>query len=289
MSTPKIDPSIAAFFSDPDGSSVVSAKASQIVAPEVRGEDVRPAELAMGGGIRIVFFVLDRSPSMEPVGDMLLHDFNHEFVPAVKDARADDTSVLRIGGTSFSSDITPIWSGLDDQGQPCYFHSLYKLPALTTAEYNPPAGWGTAMHAAIIDGTARAMKFAADQQAKMGTAPDIDIIIMTDGANNDDPLDPAVVKTMIEGSNRTQVRFSFFYFETSGGLRDPKGYAINELGIDPENVQVFAARPGESAKDRSHRFRRMIRVMSRVSASKGTSAVQAAAAVVASATDDDIV
>jgi len=274
----QIDPAIAAFFSDPNGSSVVSAMASQIVAPMVRGEDVKPEELAMGGGIRVVMFVLDRSPSMEPVGDLLLTDFNSEFVPALKAARADDTSVLRIGGTSFSSDITPIWVCQDPTGNDLYFHELDKLPQLTVADYNPRAGWSTALHEAILDGTARALKFGADQQAKMGTAPDIDVVILTDGRNNCDPLDPAVVKTMITGANRTQMRFSFFYFQTDLGLKDPEVYAVDELGIDGENVQVFKAKPNESPTDRRKRFRRMMRVMSRVSASKGTSAVQAAAA-----------
>lgn len=155
------------------------------------------------------------------------------------------------------------------------------------AEYNPRAGWSTALHEAILDGTARVLKFGADQQAKMGTAPDIDVIILTDGRNNSVPMDPAVVKTMIKGANRTQVRFSFFYFQTDLGLQDPRAYAVDELGIDGENVQVFVALPNESPTDRRKRFRRMMRVMSRVSASKGTSAVQAAAAT--AAVDPDLV
>ena len=289
MGKPMIDPAIAAFFSDPDGSSVVSAKASQIVAPMVRGEDVKAEELMMGGGIRVVFFVLDRSPSMEDVGDMLLSDFSNEFVPALKAAREDDTSVLRIGGISFSSDITPIWVVRDSSGKEIFFHSLDNLPTLTKADYDPSQGYSTALHAAAIEAPARAMLFAADQQNKMGTAPDIDIVIMSDGANNCAPHDSSSVKTMIQGSDKTRVRWSFFFFETGMGLPDPKSYATKELGIDGENVQIFKMKSGETAEERRKRFRRMMRVMSRVSASKGTSAVQTGAAVATASSSEDIV
>lgn len=282
-----VDPTIAAFFKDPDASSVVQLKASQIVAPIVRGEDVRPEELMMGGGLRIVHFILDRSPSMEPVGDLLLNDFNGEFVPAVKEAREDDISVLRIGGTSFSSDITPIWKGKDSSGADVYYHSIDNLPGLTRLEYDPHRGYATALHEAILDGTARALKFAADQQGKTGTAPDVDVIVLTDGANNCHPMDPAEVKNMVVGANKRRVRFIFFYFETNLGLTDPKSYAINELGYDGENVMVFEQKPGETQAERRKRFRRMMRVMSRVSASKGKSAVQAAAAQQATVATED--
>ncbi|TSC80757.1 MAG: hypothetical protein G01um101429_66 [Parcubacteria group bacterium Gr01-1014_29] len=288
MPTKSVDPTIAAFFKDPDASSVVGLKASQIVAPIVRGEDVRPEELMMGGGLRIVQFVLDRSPSMEPVGNMLREDFNTEFVPAVKEAREDDISVLRIGGTSFSTDIEPIWKGKGLSGVTEYYHSIDNLPALTRAEYDPERGYTTALHDAILDGTARALKFAADQQQKTGTAPDVDVIVLTDGANNCNPRDPAVVKDMVVGANKRRVRFIFFYFETGDGLENPKDYAVSELGFDGENVMEFKQGPGETKEERRKRFRRMMRVMSRVSASKGMSAVQAAATQqVATATDDE--
>ncbi|TSC72355.1 MAG: hypothetical protein G01um101470_349 [Parcubacteria group bacterium Gr01-1014_70] len=293
MATKSVDPTIAAFFKDPDASSVVGLKASQIVAPIVRGEDVKPEELMMGGGLRVVHFILDRSPSMEPVGDMLREDFNKEFIAAVKEAREDDISVLRIGGTSFSSDITPIWKGKDTSGADVYYHSLDNLPALTRAEYDPERGYATALHEAILDGTARALKSAADQQGKTGTAPDVDVVTMTDGANNCSPIDPSVVKDMVTGANKRRVRHIFFYFQTDMGLNDPKAYAINELGYDGENVMVFEQKPGETSVERRKRFRRMMRVMSRVSASKGMSAVKAAAAQqVANATttdDEDLV
>lgn len=276
---------IASFFKDPDASSVISVRAQQIAAPVVRGQDITVDEQMQGGGTRALHFVLDRSPSMEPVAQMLLADFNNELIAGIIEAREDDTSVLRIGGTSFSSDITPIWV----QGGIAY-HALDKLPKLTVAEYDVANGCGTALHAAILDAVTRATKYAADLQSSGQGAPDIDIVILSDGANNENPRLPDSVKQVVVGANKQRIRFIYFYFETGDGLADPKGYAQKELGIDGENIQVFSMKSGESQSDRRKRFRRMVRVMSRVSASKGQSAVQAAAAAAAApnAADDDL-
>lgn len=277
---------ITNFFRDPDASSVVTLKAQQIAAPVVRGQALSVDEMMMGGGLRVVMYILDRSPSMEPVAQMLLQDFNTVLVPAIKEAREDDISALRIGGISFSSDITPIWIGTDANGQTNYFHDLDNLPKLTKGEFNPDSGWATALHAAIIEGTARGMKFAAQTQADTGIAPDVDIVILSDGMNNEAPHSPDQVKAMVNARDKTRVRFSYFYFDTSS-RRNPQqsmdeAYSIAaSLGIENENTQVFAAKPNETPSERSSRFRRAMRVMSRVSASKGTSAVMAAAAVAA--------
>ena len=291
--TTNLSPEIAAFFRDPNASDVVTLVAQQIAAPVVRGQDLTVDEMMMGGGMRVVVFILDRSPSMEPVAAMLVNDFNAELVPAIQAAREDDISALRIGGISFSSDITPIWE-TQDNGRPCYFHALDKLPALTQREFNTTNGYGTALHRAIPDGTTRGMTFAAAVQAETGIAVDLDVIVLSDGENNEAPYSPKDVKTMIDGSDKTRVRFSYFYFDTSCGSNDEKttkakGNAIaRSLGIDEENTQVFAAKSGENATERRSRFRRLMRVMSRVSASKGTSAVKAVAAV-NSVTNDDLV
>ncbi|MDD5289845.1 MAG: VWA domain-containing protein [Patescibacteria group bacterium] len=278
---------IAAFFKDADGSSIISLASKQITAPMIQGTAVTLDELSMGGGLRVVYYILDRSPSMADVGPLLLKGFNEDLVPAIKEAREDDISTLRIGGSSFSSDITQIW-GRPENGKTIYFHELEKLPLLTSAEYNPSRGWATALHAAIIDGCAKAMAYAGELRKEYGIQPEVDVIVLTDGANNEPPNDLQPVQSVITGSRKDLVRFVFFYFQTKGGLADPEGYA-RELGFDPENTQVFAKKKSETDKEYKSRFRRMMRVMSRVSASKGTNAVQAASAVPPADAEEDIV
>lgn len=268
---------IAGFFRDPDASSVVSIRGQQIGAPTVRGTDISVDELSMGGGTRIVMHLFDRSYSMAPVTDLMIRDFNEVYVEAIKEAREDDISALRLGGLSFSTTITPIWvnGGVS-------FHPLDELPQLTLREYNPRRGTSTSLHQAIIDGTAIAAEYGAQIKASTGSMPEIDINILADGANNEHPRDEAVVKQVIDGARKDLIRYNFFFFETDMGLSKKEFQTwIKELGFDMENVQNFSSQPGESEEERKSRFRRMVRVMSRVSASRGTSAVNAAAATAA--------
>lgn len=283
-----VDPNtLVSFFADIDASSVISLKAQQITAPMVSGAIITPNEMFMGGGVRIVVNAFDRSPSMGPVADLLLGDFNEEYVPAIKDARGDDISALRIAGVTFSSDVTQIWEkDMGPGNDPQYFHPLDQLPLLTKTEYDPAEGWGTALHEAILQAYTLALGHAQKVMQQSGIMPEIDVVVLSDGANNERPHDPDSVKSVVTGSKKGLVRFVFLYFETPGGMADPYGYAINELGFDPENVMIFAMKPGETDKERASRFRRMLRVMSKISASKHTSAVKASAAVDA---EDDIV
>ncbi|HEU4914881.1 MAG TPA: hypothetical protein VFT16_05805 [Candidatus Saccharimonadales bacterium] len=267
---------IAAFFQDPDASSAVVMAANQIAAPLVQGATLTADETVMGGGLRVVFFILDASPSMEDVADGLRNGFNNDFVPAVRAAREDDISALRVGGTAFSSGAPkPIWVASDGT----HFHPFNQLPELTAKDYDPNRGWGTALHRAILDGTAQALKYVAELQLQTGMDVDVDIVILTDGANNEAPRDASQIYQMITGRDKTRVRYVFFYFQTDYGLGDPKEYATDQLGIDGEQVQSFMAKPGETPQQRAARFRALMQVLSKVSAARNTSAVVATSAV----------
>jgi hypothetical protein len=275
--TSKVSSAILSFFKDPDASDILTLAGNQVLAPTVRGQDLTDAELSMGGGVRLVMHIFDRSPSMEPATKLMLEGFGGDYVEAIKEARGDDIAALRIAGVSFSSDITPIWVKGGTS-----FHALEKLPPLTRAEYNPSNGNGTALHQAIIDGYNLALNYAAQIQQDTGIQPEIDIPILSDGMNNERPHDPDVIRTLIKGSKKELVRWIFFYFETNPGGMNPEDIA-KDLGFDSENIMGFAKKPGETEAEHKKRFRRMLRVMSRVSASKGTSAVKAAAVVSAAA------
>lgn len=268
------------FFKDPDSSSVLSLAGNQIIAPTVQGTDLTGEEMAMGGGLRIVMHVIDASPSMESVQDALRDGFGKFYIEAIKEARQDDISALRLGGIVFSTSIRQIW-----KKSKVAFHTVEDLPPLTKREYDPMDGNGTALHQAIIEGYNLALQYAAEIVQTTGIQPEIDIPVLTDGMNNQRPFDKDVVKKLITGSKKDLVRFVFYYFETEEGALESDDPDINPLkiaaglGFDPENTMVFDKKLGESDEDQKKRFRRMMRVMSRVSASKGTSAVVAAAAV----------
>jgi hypothetical protein len=286
----QVNSSILGFFRDPDASSVLSLAGQQIISPTVRGQDLTMDEIGMGGGVRIVIHVIDRSPSMEPVTKLVLDGFSGLYVEAIKEARQDDVAALRLGGITFSSDITQIWVK-----NKVAFHPVEELPALTSKEFNPLTGNGTALHQAIVEGYNLALKFAAQVLADTGIQPEIDVITLTDGQNNYHPYDPDSVYSLIKGSKPELVRFVFFYFETTPGAGKSTHRKVNpkfiaeDLGYDSENVMVFDQKDGETKEEQKKRFRRMLRVMSRVSASKGTSAVAAAAAVQVATPEEELV
>ncbi len=269
---------IAGFFRDPAGSSVISLHTHQIVAPVIRGHDLTEDEAMTGGGLRIVLKILDGSGSMGRYAPLLVDGLNNDYIPALKEAREDDIAALRIGGIGFSDSPRQIWVGPDGSA----FHTLDKLPQLTLAEYYD--GGSTALHASIIEGVSIAMKYAAEQKKATGIDADIDIIVFSDGANTDHPRSPQGVRDLITSAKADRVRFCYLYFNTSGQTdvdspRHPIKLAL-EMGFDSEMVQSFEPEPGETEAQLKKRFRRLIQVMSKVSASKGQSATKAAAAVV---------
>jgi hypothetical protein len=284
------DREIQSFFQDPDASSAVVLAAAQIAAPMVRGTSLTMAETMLGGGLRVTYFIVDGSPSMLVVAALLRDGFNHDFVPAVRAAREDDISALRVGGVVFSSGSPkPIWVGADGS----HFHPFDKLPELTVADYDPRRGYGTALHRAIVEGSAQAFKYAGELQTQTGMDVDVDIVILSDGANNAEPEDPTEARLVITGRDKTRVRYVFFYFETDWGLSvtrpssnelsELEKYATQDLGIDGEQVVAFARGVNETAEDQAKRFRALMQVMSRVSAARNTSAVVAFGTVL----DDD--
>ena len=277
------------FFAVPSNSKIISLKAQQITAPMVAGAKITIQEMSMGGGVRIVVHVIDRSPSMKVAKKLMLDGFGEYYMKAIKEARQDDISVLRLAGLSFSSDITPIWGKPGPEGLE-FFHPLDELPPLTGAEYNPAKGWGTALHAALLEGYTRALAYAKTIMDTTGIQPEIDILGLTDGANNEEPA-ASVVRDVVVGSRKDLVRFVLLFFETQIGLKQAEfeRYATQDLGIDGENIMFFGKQPNETEQEHRQRFRRMLRVMSRISASKGTSAVKAVQAITQSAVvqDDD--
>lgn len=269
---------IAGFFRDPAGSSVISLHTHQIVAPVIRGHDLTEDEAMTGGGLRIVKLVFDGSGSMSKVAQLLVDSMNQDYVPALKAGRDDDIAALRIGGVAFSSDVRQIW--VDGNG--LAYHTLDQLPPLTLTEYFE--GGSTALHAAIIEATNLAMRYGAEQKKVTGIEPDIDIIVLSDGANTDQPRSSKPVRDLITGTKPDRVRFCYLYFNTSGQTdvddpRHPIKLAL-EMGFDEEMVQGFEPKPGESRIEMQKRFRKLVQVMSKVSASKGQSATKATAAVV---------
>ena len=288
------DSQVAGLFPVTDASSIVVRLANQIAAPVIKANELTDDELFMGGGVRVLMFVLDKSPSMDKVADQLKHDFNNILIPAIEEAREDDISALRIGGLAFNSSVDNIWEKKDSELGIVLFHKLNELPRLTDDDYYLTGG--TALYDAVIEATAKATAYAVSLEDQYGMDVDVDIIILSDGDDNSSDNSRLDMKQIIQGRKKDRVRYAYFFFETYRYENLPdkereEAYRKDaiDMGFDPEFIQVFLEKEGETEADRKKRFRVAVRVISKTSASKATSVVVATSAVINAGLDDDIV
>jgi len=148
--------------------------------------------------------------------------FNEIMLMALKGASKRYKNPLRIGCLLFSDKLIPAWNGfrsLSDLGtNPLNIHML-KQPGLggKTTLYG-------AMRSSIL-WTAAAREIMRENGLKKGRNenPKGKIIILTDGANNNPPHDPAAVKkilTEIESEHAENIQPMIGFFKTTEGLTE---------------------------------------------------------------------
>lgn len=197
---------------------------------------------------KIVLFVIDGSGSMEDVEDMLINEFNETVIPSLKEGKKNVVSGLRIGGLVFNNTVTPLWGG--------GFNPLDDIPDLSRNDYS--ARGSTALNRAILDGLTGVTAYALDIRKKTGTNPEVIVIVMSDGANNQAPFDADVVYQVTSKLSRELFTLAFAGFETFERV-DFRQIA-QDLGF-PEIFEMKMV-PGETDEDRRRRFRHLIGIMS---------------------------
>ena len=197
----------------------------------------------------IMIFILDRSPSMKKVRDVLIETFNEVMIDGLKGASKKTTKTIIVGGLSFSADITPLWGG--------GFKKLEDLPYLTVADYNPETGSTTNLHQAQIYGITAVCAQATEVFSQTGTPPKVIVVGMSDAADNVGRAKASSVKTLVDGLSRELFQFPFAVFETWEKV-DGKQIA-QDTGFD---VFEFKKTPGETTEDIQRRFRHMIGTLS---------------------------
>lgn len=158
--------------------------------------------------------IFDFSGSMKAFYSTLIMCFNEILLDALLGASRKNCTALRLGCMFFSNTIVKPWDG---------FLSLdeAKERPLTTNDYNRHGlGGCTALYRAMIESIRRTDKFA--KAIKRGNSKPIrKIMILTDGANNLDPLDPFGVLHVIKESRLSEGDIiTLAYFKTSDGLSE---------------------------------------------------------------------
>jgi hypothetical protein len=199
--------------------------------------------------VTVVFLVIDASPSMEPVRNLLIETVNEVMIAGLKGASRKSASEVVFGGLAFSTKIWPLWGG--------GFHHLKDLPDLTQAEYDPSSGNATNLYEAMKDGITAASAYAINVFQQMATPPKVIVVTLTDGANNVGRAKPGDVKLVVQNFSQELYTFAAAVFET---FEHVDGEQIErDSGFD---VFEFKKQPGEDIGDIRKRFRHMIGMLS---------------------------
>ncbi|MFA5962066.1 MAG: hypothetical protein WC848_05270 [Parcubacteria group bacterium] len=229
-----------------DTSKIMIANLNATTLPMCVGVPIQTIETE---DVIIMFFCIDRSPSMKDVRDVLIETFNEVMIDGLRGASKKTTKTIIIGGLSFSSDITPLWGG--------GFKRLEDLPYLTHADYDPEAGSATNQYQAQVYAITAACAQATDVFSQTGTPPKVIIVGLGDGADNVGRAKASSVKTLVDGLSRELFQFPFAVFETWEKVDGRK--IAKDTGFD---VFEFKKVAGETTEDIQRRFRHMIGTLS---------------------------
>lgn len=218
---------------------------------------------------RLVFFALDGSGSMEDVQQDVRDSFNEIVIPGLLGGARDQVGAIRYGGLVYGTSVKPLWKG--------GWHKLTDNPPRITAnEYS--ASGATALHQGVMDAFTAAASYATQVRDRTGTNPEVTIVCVGDGANNQPPNNPSQIKAIADKLSPELFTLVFIGFETY----EPVDFTTIAKGLGFRDIMDSKAKPGETKDEQRRRFRHVMRVFSsqliqRVSTSQvGTSSGQPA-------------
>lgn len=232
---------------DKESSDIVVANLNETTLPMCVGTPIEEIET---DDVILIFFVIDESPSMNPVESELIKGFNEILVPGLKGGASDVVSTIEVGGIAFTETIRPLWSG--------GFTKLSDLPRLTKKDYNTNRGNLTALHQAVLDAFTAVSVRAAEIAEGLGIPPKVLVVILSDGANNCPPHDPIGVKTLVDSCSNEIFVKAFAGFETW----EPVDFKEIAESIGFGKPFEMKKKSGESDKEMGRRFRHLLGIMS---------------------------
>lgn len=203
---------------------------------------------------------MDVSPSMDEQYATLTNCFNEIMIPSFETAAKKYRRTLRIGSVAFSSKVVPVWDGFKTirGAQKCLFSNGIINQALQ------PNG-GTALYRAMIELLKQSAN-AATQVNRSGdpTVPaKITLCILTDGVNNQNPLDSDAVKQITDNiQDKQQIQLSLAYFKTKLGMSVEEFNAMAKATGFDHKTYYFDVTAGKTIEERQKNFRRFFGILS---------------------------
>lgn len=203
---------------------------------------------------------MDVSPSMDDQYTTLTTCFNEIMIPSFEKVATKYGKTLRVGSTAFSEKIVPVWNGFKTiRGAKKYsFSNSIIQEALGH-------NGGTALYRAMIELLKQSAN-AATQANNSGnpTAPaKIMLCILTDGANNQNPLDSDAVKQITDSiRDKNQIRLSLAYFKTNLGMSVEEFNAMAKATGFDHKTYYFDVTAGKTVEERRKNFRHFFGILS---------------------------
>jgi hypothetical protein len=211
-----------------------------------------------------IFFdvILDISGSMKDFYDELVDCFNNIMIPSLKGASERYKGPLRLGCLLFSTKLVPAWYGyksLDQLGSKPLKRNMLDQDGLQgrTALYG-------AMRAGVL-WTAAAMEHMCETGD--GEVPKGKVIVLSDGANNENPHEETSVSNALASIgkiNSRNLQTIVGFFNTDNGLTKSEfDTMVKKTGF--QGLGFYDIAKGKNATERRKNFRHCFGIFSSAS------------------------
>ncbi len=240
------------------------AKAKVKANPKKKG--ATPMDYKKEIGQPIIFdIILDISGSMKDFYDELVFCIMNILIPALEKAGERYRGPVRIGCLLFSGKLVPAWYGYKT------LEEIRKNP-LTRKMLDQDGLQGrTALYGAMKAGvlwTAATMDYM--RETGRGEMPKGKLIVLTDGANNEDPLEESAVMRTVDGVGKANAN-AFFdkgmnnkvigFFNTNDGLSETEFKEVcKNTGF--EGLGFYEIAKGKSLAEKQASFRHYFKIFS---------------------------
>lgn len=232
---------------DPDSSSIIINNLNASTMPMCQGSPFTDDEEGTDD-FRIIFFAVDGSSSMEEVENEVRDGFNNIIIPCLLGGALDLVGGIRIGGLMFGSRVSPLWGG--------GFQPIQQLPKLGN-DYSTSGM--TCLHQGILDSLTAITAYSLQLANITGTMPEVTFAVLSDGANNQPPMDHGDVYNVLSKVSPeifTTVFIGFETFEAVNFRAIAKALGFREI------QDLKKQNPNETLAETQQRFRHMFKVFS---------------------------
>lgn len=213
----------------------------------------------------IMNIAIDVSGSTQELWPEMTSCFNEVMMESFRQTAEMSKKVLRVGAVVFSEKIIPIWEGFED-AKTITSDRRKKLTEDIIRKAHNGTSADTALYRTMIEclrHSATAARILDDDPKYKGNPTKINICVVTDGANNLEPLDAGAVREITDLiTDRDQVQLVLAYFATEHGLSHEKFQAMTKMTGFSDNPYYFNVHRG-TVEERARAFRHFFNIISR--------------------------